>query len=300
MTGEKMKRIASMVLALALTGCVSTATPPISPRVSTAPAAVSQQPVATPPPAAQPEILYSVLWMQAAAEYQASANQAYNVARMRLDEALADRRWTAAAEQTGSYESLPPAIILDADETAIDNSAFEARLLRQRTTYTEESWQQWVREARAGATPGVADFLKYAKSRGVEIFFVTNRQSSTEDRTRKNLESLGFPLNTTMDTVLTRGENDWTTSDKSARRAMVAQKYRVLLLIGDDFGDFTTIDGKNREDRQALVDANRARWGRQWIILPNPMYGSWERALLGTAKTDDERQKAKYDALRVD
>jgi len=238
--------------------------------------------------------------MQTAAEYQANAEQAYNVARMRLDEALASKSWTAATEQTGSYESLPPAVILDADETAVDNSPMEARLLRTGARFNAENWEKWVSEARARAIPGATEFLEYAKSRGVEIFFITNRAKESEDATRRNFQMLGFPLNESVDTVLLRGENNWTTGDKSPRRAHVAKSYRVLLLIGDDFGDFATIDGKNREERQALVESNRARWGRQWIILPNAMYGSWERALFGAAKTEEEKTRAKYDALRVE
>lgn len=301
-----MKTLCSALVAFVLVSCATSSPPPSSadPATSTAPVAATPAPspsaAPTPPPAPLADILSSVLWMQTAAEYRANAQQAYNVARMRLDQALADPRWTAALEQTGAFASLPPAVILDADETAIDNSPFEARLLHRRQRYTEELWEEWVNEARATAIPGAKDFLDYATSRGVEVFFVTNRQSTGEEATRRNLQSLGFPLNPTVDTVLTRGENNWTSGDKSPRRALVAQKYRVLLLLGDDFGDFVTIDGKTREERQALVDANRHRWGRDWIILPNAMYGSWERAVVGNAKTERERVKAKFDALRVD
>src|SRR5215203_940023 len=79
------------------------------------------------------ENLNAVAWMQTSLEYQASAVQAYRLAARQLDEALADRSWTAAIEQTGDASKLPPAVVLDIDETVLDNSPFQARVVRNNT-----------------------------------------------------------------------------------------------------------------------------------------------------------------------
>lgn len=285
-----MKNIVFAALSFPLAACVSVqATTPATPTVL--------QTSATPRPSA--DLLQSVLYIQAAAEYEAAAIGAFNTAKRQIDAAVADHARTAATEQTGDVSALPMAVILDADETVVDNSAYQARLVREGMAYDEPSWTAWVSEARARAVPGARDFLDYARSRGVEVFYVTNRKAEEEEATRRNFVSLGLPLNATYDTLLVRGENGWT-GDKTARRAHVAKTHRILLLIGDDLGDFISIDRKSREERSELVRSNRERWGRDWIVIPNPMYGSWERALTTGAQSPGDRHRMRNDALRVD
>lgn len=122
--------------------------------------------------------------MQTAAEYRASAKQAYRLAELQLDVALRDPAWTAATEQTGDVSSLPPAVILDLDETVLDNSAFQARGVRDTSTYSEAAWNRWAEERKAGAIPGAIEFLTHAKSRGVAPFYVTNRSQGRGRRNR--------------------------------------------------------------------------------------------------------------------
>jgi 5'-nucleotidase (lipoprotein e(P4) family) len=281
--------LAALSLSLAACASVPTTPPAATPAVQTSAAA---RPSA--------DLLQSVLYVQTAAEYEAAAIGAFNTAKTRLDAAIADPKRTAATEQTGDVSHLLMAVILDADETVVDNSAYQARLIRDGRMFDDPSWTAWVNEARARAVPGARDFLDYAQSRGVEICYVTNRKNTEEEATRRNFASLGFPLNATYDTLLVRGENEWTTGDKSPRRAHVAKTHRILLLIGDDLGDFITIDRKTRDERRAIIDANRERWGRDWIMVPNPMYGSWERALTTEAQTDADRFRMRNEALRVD
>jgi 5'-nucleotidase (lipoprotein e(P4) family) len=248
------------------------------------------------------ENLNAVLWVQTAAEYRALAIQAYRLAQVQLDAALRDPTWTAATEQSADASSLPPAVILDLDETVIDNSAFQARLVHDTAAYSEAAWNGWVDERRAGAIAGAVEFLTYAKSRGVTPFYVTNRGHGNEDATRDVLTKLGVPVTTGLDAVLTRHENGWDASDKSSRRQWVAAKYRVLLLIGDNFEDFVAGTRASVVDRSALMQRYDAFWGRKWIVLPNPTYGSWESALtLGiTQPSDEQTLAAKYRALRLD
>jgi len=244
------------------------------------------------------ENLNAVAWMQTSLEYQASAVQAYRLAARQLDEALADRSWTAAIEQTGDASKLPPAVVLDIDETVLDNSPFQARVVRNNTAYSEEAWNVWVAESRARAIPGATEFTEYATKKGVSVFFISNRTSAMEPPTRANLQAAGFPLDPYVDTVLSRGERpEWSGSGKSARRSYLAASYRILLLIGDDLGDFVVNAAGTLAERRVRTEPNAEWWGRRWIMLPNPTYGSWERAVIGTSK---DPVAAKRNALRFD
>lgn len=240
----------------------------------------------------------SVLWVQFAAEYRASALQTYNAARRQLDVALDDRSFAGAEEETGNDPSQPPAVILDLDETTLDNSPVEARFMRAGMTYDRTIWRQWVSESAAAAVPGAREFLAYAQSRGVKPFYITNRDFDPEHPgTRRNLEKLGFPL--TADNLLMRGGRPEWKSDKSGRRAHVAATHRVLLVIGDDLNDFTNARDKSQAERDAIIARTESWWGTRWFMLPNPMYGSWQRAALGGEEgTPCEQFQRKLDVLR--
>lgn len=215
------------------------------------------------------------LWATASAEYAAVALQTYAAAREKLDVALADPAWTARPEQSEGYESLPPAIIIDLDETVLDNRPFQLRLIREGLDFDEAMWNEWVREARAKAIPGSVEFLTYVHERGVEIFYLTNRAHSVEDATRANLAALGVPLDPEVDTVLTKNERmDWG-SDKESRLALVADSHRVLLILGDHLRDFVSVEGLSRDARRKITFDYAAMWGEKWFMFPNPLYGSW-------------------------
>lgn len=243
-------------------------------------------------PAAQNDLTNAVAWIQTSAEADALRRQVFRSARAALDEALLDPTWTAADEQTGDFSELPPAVIVDVDETVLDNSPLEARLIRRRQQFSPELWKAWVEERRAEPIPGALAFAQHAAAKGVTVFYVTNRNADEEAATRDNLALFGFPVDDRYDVVLTRGENG-APSDKASRRQIVASTHRILLLLGDDLGDFTSRDG-SVEDRLERVLGNEQHWGVRWFVLPNPMYGSWEGALrIGRPEGSD----AKVDAL---
>lgn len=249
------------------------------------------------------EGLRAVLWVQTSAEYQACAQQAYRAAKEKLDLALKNEEWTAAPEQLKSYEHLPPAVILDVDRTVLDNAPFQGQLVKESRAFTRDVWEKWVLMAKAPPVPGALGFVKYAESRKVEIFYVTNRTANLEQATRNNLEKLGFPTKTKPDTVLMKREKGWG-SDKSSRRRHVAKDYRILLLLGDDFNDFLPgVRGKGvtLEDRSRLANQYSSYWGDKWIILPNPIYGSWEAALYGFefGLPHPEKIKRTYEKLKT-
>lgn len=233
------------------------------------------------------ENLHAVLWTQTAAEFDALTLQTYAAARDALTDALADPSWTAASEQVegGAYESLPPAVVLDVDETVLDNSPYQARLIEDDALYSSETWSEWVEEAAAPAVPGALAFTRAADSLGIAVIYLTNRRGPGEEATRRNLEALGFPLRDDFDAVLTRGdltrsgEPEFDTGEKGPRRTFVAERFRVLQLLGDNLGDFLSDVETSVEERDALAAPYAGWWGTRWFMLPNPQYGSWEGAL---------------------
>ena len=250
-------------------------------------------------PVPQNDLLNATLWMENSVEYKANTLAMYQLAKIRLDEALADKNWTAATEQTGAYQDLPPAIVVDADETMIDNGAYESWLVVAGQDFGSKTWGAWVAAAEADAVPGAVEFAKYADSKGVKIFYVTNRSADQEEATRKNMEALGFPMGGNVDTFLmSKEQEDWT-SKKGTRRAFVAKDYRVLLLVGDNYGDFSDDYSLSEAERLASLEKNMAHVGNDWIFIANPEYGSFESAPFGGdfKKPADERRKMKIDAL---
>ncbi|MBI5853343.1 MAG: hypothetical protein HZB39_20225 [Planctomycetes bacterium] len=260
-----------------------------------------------PPDPSRDPALLAVIWVQHSAEYRALCRQTFNAARPLLEIARNDRDWTAALEQSAQkqssqkqsaqsdYRDLPWAIVVDVDETVLDNSPYAARRISSGTSHSSAAWSQWVDEAQASPLPGAVEFLASAAQMGVTIFYVTNRSHDAEDRTRANLARLGFPLadTETVDVVLTFEEQpDWG-SDKGTRRAHVAKSFRILMLFGDDLGDFMSgvrpsLDpakhdaaslrrhSESLEAERALRTDDFAAWfGTRWFMLPNPTYGSW-------------------------
>jgi acid phosphatase len=246
------------------------------------------------------ELLDSVLWAQTAVEHDAAYEQAYRQARAMLDRARKDKTWTAAIEQVRDYQRLPPAVVLDIDETILDNSPVEAAVARRGGAFDPALWDAWVRQERATPLPGALAFTRYAASQHVAVIYLTNRNASEKDVTRRTLARLGFPLPEGDETIYCRGDRPEWDNEKSTRRAAVARRYRILLLIGDDLGDFLPGVRTTPEQRRRLAAPYLNRFGERWILLPNPMYGTWENALYvsDTPLNDAEQLRRKREQLR--
>lgn len=250
-------------------------------------------------PVPQNDLLNAELWMQRSVEYKANALAVYTLGRIQLDKALADPNWTAAIEQTGNYQDLPPAVVLDLDETAMDNSAYQTGLVTNGTEFSPKTWDAWVKAERATAVPGAVEFAQYAESKGVKVFYVTNRSADQEEATRRNAQALGFPMGGNVDTFLMSKEKpDWG-SAKSTRRAAIAKDYRIVLLFGDNFGDFSDAYNGSEAERLKAYEATKERLGRDWLMLANPGYGSFESAPYGHnfKLSADEKRAKKIGAL---
>ncbi len=288
-----MTRRAALCLSLLAAGCATTE--PATPSLPEAP-----------PPVRTHENLNATLWVQTAAEYAAATRSLYTMGQHLIDVALEDTVWSADPQQqrAGGYGALPTAIVMDVDETVLDNSAYQARLVEDDTVYARASWNAWVEEVQATPVPGAAEFVKHARARGVVVFFVTNRTAELEAATQANLEAYDFGTEHHMagDVLLMRGERpEWDTSDKEPRRAFVRENYRVILYVGDNLGDFVSGENTDLEARQKLVAPYEKLWGRRWLMVPNPTYGSWEGALydFDYALSPDTVRTLKYRRLQT-
>ena len=239
---------------------------------------------------AQHDNLDSTLWIQTSAEYKANAIQTFRAAEMQLDMALSKGDWRAMLEQPQKAAELPPAIVLDVDETVLDNSPYQVMMIETNTTFASKTWDAWVGMAQAGPVPGAVDFINTALDKGIAVIYLTNRECKKRDGaedscpqvedTAKNLEMVGIK-SVDRDLVLLKyGKEDWV-SEKRSRRAYVAQNYRVLMLFGDDFGDFLPDVKKDitPAQRAKLVEKYKDKWGTHWFALANPTYGSWRSIL---------------------
>ncbi|HVX80565.1 MAG TPA: HAD family acid phosphatase [Devosiaceae bacterium] len=274
-----------------------TSAPAAASSTAATPAASSDTAAAAAPAAGEPQNddLDAVLWDQTSVEAKASSIGAYTLARFRLNQALLDRRWTAAEEQVGQrYRRLPPAIILDVDDTVLNTSAYQAWTVTAGTSFTDKTWDDYVKAEKDVPIAGAVDFLKYAARRGVTIFYVTNRTAGQEAPTVEEMKKFGFPMgNGRVDTFLAVGEKpDWK-SAKGTRRAYIAQHYRIVLLIGDNMGDFTDKYKGSLSERDAVYEADMKHWGHDWIQIANPTYGSFQSAPFANdySKSADEQRK---------
>lgn len=221
----------------------------------------------------------AILWQQSSAEYRALAYQTFSLAQFRLDQVLRQKKVRGLK---------PPAVVVDVDETVLDNSRFQAELILRGVPYTSANWQAWCDRAEAGAIPGAVEFMKYAASRGVRLFYITNRRQGEKAGTMTNLKKMGFP-DVSDETVMIREQG----SSKEARRDKVRAKYSIALMIGDNLNDFGDVFAeKSIADRSAEVDRLRAEFGTRLIVLPNPMYGDWENAVYKHQSNLTEEQRA--------
>src|SRR5437867_2171280 len=230
----------------------------------------------------------AILWQQSSGEQRALCYQTFALAKMLLDRDLRNHRIRQ-----------PRAIIVDVDDTILDNSRYEAALVKQRKNYPE-GWTAWINRAEAPAVPGAVEFLKYANSRGVRVFYVTNRKQIEKEGTRQNLKGLEFPEVNDQTLVIRTDPN---TDSKEARRRAISSKYHVVLLMGDDLNDFAEVYEKSKTvaSRIDAAERTKAAFGTRFIVLPNPMYGDWENAIYDyNFKLSEEQKTAKRHNLLKD
>jgi 5'-nucleotidase (lipoprotein e(P4) family) len=247
---------------------------------------------ATEPPAPDPLRDGGLMWVKHSAEYRAITRQVYATAIRDLPRFVEDGSWSVIPGQHDASH-LPVAVILDVDETVVSNIDFQLTFERP---FANWKLDQWTRGTDATPVQGAKEFVAAARAAGVTVFFVTNRPCEPRDgsgdrcpqrrSTVDDIREVGIA--TDADHVLLSEERGWN-REKSARRNYIAQTHRVVMLIGDDLGDFLPCVRKKpyspctkeatAADRMAMVEAHEHLWGNGWYILPNPMHGSWTTAI---------------------
>jgi 5'-nucleotidase (lipoprotein e(P4) family) len=219
--------------------------------------------------------LFASIYQQKSAEYKALCFQAYNLAMIKLDQAI-ERR----GERT-------MAIITDIDETVLDNSMYQINRSLQGKDYESLSWAQWIERADADTVPGAPHFLKYCASKKVEVFYITNRDEKDRNGTIKSLDAFNLPNVDDRHLMMRQGS-----SSKEQRRQEIMSAYNVVLFIGDNLADFTVdYDKKTQEERDIYTKKLAAEFGSRFIIIPNPVYGDWESALYNNNNNYSLREK---------
>lgn len=242
----------------------------------------------------QDNLILATLWFQKSAEMRALFYQCFRNAEVALRENLemhnegkpaADSSIPADSGQPGSEK--PAAVVLDIDETLLDNSPFQGWQVLRKKAFNNDDWFRWVELARARPLPGAVEFTRYADSLGVEVFYVSNRTVGEMGPTISNMAAWGFANADSTHMLLKE-----TVSSKVERRALIEKDYEILLLVGDNLADLSGIYEKRGPDHGfGAVDADRRLFGTRYIVLPNPMYGNWLNDLLQSAPGSTEREK---------
>lgn len=233
----------------------------------------------------------AILYVQKAAEYRALCYQVFNWAKKMIDE---DEKSLKKLPKTERRK--PRAVIVDIDETVLDNSPAQAYGVINNKPFNLPDWYAWGEMRKAKAVPGAVDFANYAHSKGIRIFYISNRDEVQKLATIDNLRNVGFP-DVSEETVILRQKE----SSKEARRQMVSSKYRIVLLLGDNLNDFAEqFEKKSVENRFLETDKIRQVWGSRFIVLPNPMYGDWENAIYGYQRlTEEQKAQKRFEALEL-
>ncbi len=221
--------------------------------------------------------LYAAVYQQKSAEVKALCYQAYNIAELRLNQIL----------ENNPYEK-PLAIVVDVDETVLDNSPFEAKSILENSDYPKY-WKEWIELTSAKALPGAVDFLNNASIKGVETFYITNRKIEFKEATMKNLEEKGFPHVDDTHVLLRTAE-----SNKELRRQTVSKTHEIVILMGDNLNDFSDLfEANSAAQRHQNLQNLKAEFGKKFIILPNATYGAWVDAIMNYENLPKEEKLKK-------
>ena len=213
------------------------------------------------------QMVMATLWYQHSAEMTAIYYQAFNLAELRVNQIIEE------------YEGEKPlAIVVDIDETMLDNSPLEGKNILEGERYSKERWINWTNCAIAEPLPGSKAFADFLEQAGIELFYISNRSVDDLEATIKNLELHDFPY-ADADHIFLKSD----TSSKKLRRDNLSSTHNIALLIGDNLGDFSEIF-EDRSDKlgKSLVDQHKKEFGSRFIVLPNPMYGAWTSAIYGS------------------
>jgi 5'-nucleotidase (lipoprotein e(P4) family) len=232
----------------------------------------------------QDNLLNAVTWVQHSAEMKAIYYQSFNLAKNQLLE-----------NKANSENTKPKAVIVDIDETMLDNSPFEAKCIETGKGYTKEAWNTWISQIDAKALPGAMEFSKFVEKNNVDVFYISNRSVDNFSATLKNLQKENFAFADSSHLLLKSK-----LSSKKIRREKISSNYDIILLIGDNLNDFSEIfEDRTNNYGFDTVEQMKEEFSKRFIILPNSMYGAWEKAVYNNTYdvTEEEKTKLKKDKL---
>jgi 5'-nucleotidase (lipoprotein e(P4) family) len=235
-------------------------------------------------------LIAAVAWKQTAAEYRALYHQGFNIARLHVELALAKRR----------PGDKPLAVISDLDDTLVLPLAYWGYLVNRNMDFFDDpEWDRWIPSNQIVASPGAQDFLRFCRDNGVEVFYVTSRDQGdrTYEYAMAQLKLLGFPNADTAHLTVLRE-----TSNKQPRQDEIAKTFETVVYLGDSLNDFRRkYYSKSVDERLALMEEDRALYGRKYVLFPNPTDGHWMRAIFGDSEpppSNDNRAIFKKAATR--
>ncbi len=266
--------------------------------LSTALVGCQQQPPAN-------DQLDAVLWTQTSIEHELIYTQVFASATRQLDAALADPTWDALPLPPRNLAGLPPAVVVDIDETVLDNVPLNARDILTNQVYSYDRWTTWVDQAKARALPGAVEFLQAADKKGITVYYITNREHSQVQATVNNLRLRGFPVARNEQVLAAStptGRCQLAGYRKNCRRLWVASHARVLMLAGDSLGDFVQAEHNTLADQRKAAAPYLAWLGQRWFLLPNPTYGNWYSAPYGDQEKlpFERKRQLKQQALQLE
>ncbi len=256
--------IAVSVTALTLAGCSNVSNKEIERKTLTYDEVVAR------------ESMMATNWYQTSGEAKALYIQGYNIATEKLKSYLK------------TPHQKPYSIVLDLDETVLDNSPYQAENIVRGKSYSSKTWDEWVNMKKAKAVPGAKEFLEFADKNGVKIYYISDRTESQLDATIENLKLEGIPVQSRENVLLKNKEDK---SGKVNRREYVKEHTDLIMLFGDNLSDFDLFSSKSIEEREGKVEELSKEFGDRFIIFPNPMYGAFESAMYG-GKFPEAKEKS--------
>ncbi|BDU50322.1 5'-nucleotidase, lipoprotein e(P4) family [Haliovirga abyssi] len=230
------------------------------------------------------QMVMAANWYQTSGEMQALSYQAFNMAKIIY---YADLTSNKDNEQKR-------AVVVDIDETVLNNSPYDAGSIETNNSYPKE-WNDWVKSEQAVPLPGAVEFLNFVVKNKGDVYYISNRSVKLLQPTINNLKKFGFP-EADKEHVLLKGK----TSNKEPRREQVAKNHRIVLLMGDNLNDFSYVfRGKTMSEKADLVDNLKSQFGNKFVLLPNPLYGDWEGDIYkgNWGMTPEQKNKARKEHL---
>ncbi len=209
------------------------------------------------------QTLMGVLWIKDSGEFEALSTQVFNAAKK------------AFIEYKYSHTQEKLAVVIDLDEGALNNVDYHVNRLKEGLGYTTESWNQWILTSKATAMPGSIEFVKNVYDNGGEVFFVSNRPESQREATLNNLLNVGIIA----DNNHLFMKSNFNDIMPDYRKEINSKGFSIVLYVSDSLNMFDDNPGNSNVERRAYAKIQSKKFGTEYFVTPNPIYGSFEASL---------------------